>query len=494
MLIAHKRNPRSSRRGTALAYCMGVFVLVSVAGTTMFAVNSQHQMQILHYGLMTRLRAATESALETTRGRFTLVQTTQESWASLLPNAGWNTIQTLNVNGASVVVSGMNVGTPTTPRCRLRAVGSLSGRQWAAQYEFRPTSMGDFSYFSGGPNTQSIPSNTWVGGGYYSKGSINLNNESNIHFLKHASTSGSVMSPGNATWAEGYSTSVPQVNFQLGTLTFPEALSQVTSTHRHYRNTYKIELRGTVYRRHYSYKPAAGGNIMTTEDLPIPHNGIIYVGSRTDAPPAGIDCANPAHTNTNARANNDDVEFWGWLDNRRVSIFIADEVKLMNCVTYQTLLNNPDLRRFSEKKSPAALAMVEMLQLLSNSDISVHAGSFTPLASGQTVTNNAAYTAYDGSVHNDVGHQTNQFALDGIYIGYGEIERSSGNVAATGRELWLCGGMLSGTSPINNLFASHIRNNMDWDYRFETEEPPMVIKIYDQPPRVISGTFRSYQP
>lgn len=502
-LLAQQRERAKSRRGAALAYCMSVFVLVTISGMTLIAVNYQYQAQGIHYGLMSRLRAATENALESTRGRFTLVQTTQENWDALIPGTGWNNIQTVVVNGVTVQVSARSVGTAAVPRCRLRAVGTLSGRIWASEYEFKMTTFGDFALYTGGTNTQGIPANCKINGGYYSKPSINLVNRPDIEFFKAVATSGTVMNAPDPVYnfKEGYTQNVEEITFQPAITTFNVAKTQAQATSTvHYANTYMIELRGTVYRRYYTHRVATsgGGQYQNyVQDLAIPNNGIIYIEADTIQAAglgAGVD-ANAGMTNNNsARPNTSGLDVWGWLDGRKVSIYVEDKVTIKNNVMYQSLITNPNLRRFSEKESPAAKAIPELLGVISNSSLGLRFTDFTPMPTSQNVTDNAAYVSWDGRVWNDVGHQVNQYAVDGVFVGYDWVDQTGPNTAASGKEFWLCGSIISGTSPVNNLLDLCYRTNIDWDWRLEEEDPPFLIKTYGQPPKFIAGTFRSYQP
>ncbi|MCC6574686.1 MAG: hypothetical protein IT462_12965 [Planctomycetes bacterium] len=491
---------RNRRRGAAVGYAMLFFVAVTISGSTFLAITAQHQLQLMHYGLTARLRAATENALETTRGRFTLVAGTQENWDTLLPNSGWNTIQTVVIDSVSVVVSGQSVGTASSPQCQLRAIGTLSGRQWACLYEFKMTSLGDFSMYSGGNNTQTLPSHLHVNGGYYSKTTINMNNASDIHFYKGVATAGSVVSPSSATFAEGYTENATVIDFQPALTTFPDAKAAAASANIHYSNTWKIELRGTSYRRYYEHKTGNNSYTQLTQDIAIPNNGIIYI-ENDGCPASGID-ANIGYTNSRASRGNGAsaaLKLFGWLGNGtdqcRVSIYCEDGVDLVNNITYQSLMSTPDLRRVGQKKSPAAKAIPEMLAVISEDNIALCHSDWTPLPTAYEVTNDPAFVAWDGTVYDDDEHKDNQYAFDGVFVGYSVIDRGTGNLAGSGTtEFWLCGSIISGNAPFNNTLDICDRTNIDWDWRLEDEEPPFLIKTYGSAPPVIAGSFRSYNP
>lgn len=495
------RKHRSRRRGSAMSVVMAMFILVSLAGVAILATVSTGQRQLMHYGLMSRLRIATENGLERTRGRFALVAGVQEDWNTLLPNAGWNTIQTHVIDSCTVVVYGRSIGTAAVPRCRLRAIGQLAGRRWGMEYEFKQTSFGDFAMFTGGTNTQGIPANTKVNGNYYSKPSINFSNATGIEFYRNVATSGTVMNVPDPVYSfkQGYSTGVAEITFQPAVTSFATAKTEAQGTSTiYYKNTHEIIFTGTTFTRVYALRYGTGNNDYTTPsyqyNINIPDNGIIYI--ENDDPPSGVDApvGTICNKNSEMRSTTDGLKISGIINNRKITVYCEDQITISNNLTYQSLVSNPDLRRFGEKESPAAKSAYELLGVISQSSVGVNFNTFTPMASSANVTDNASYVAWDGRVWNDTGHQPNQYAIDGVFIGYDWIDRTGSSVAAANKEFWFCGSIISGDSPVNNLLDLCYRTNLDWDWRLEEQDPPFIIKTYGQPPAVIAKTFKSYAP
>src|SRR5688572_24214690 len=97
---------RSGRRGGVLAAAMLFFVMVTVAGTAILSMSSIQKLRTVRNGIDVRLMIAAEGAIETVRGRFTLVKGVQDDW-TWISSATWTSLGTINVNGINVDVEAL---------------------------------------------------------------------------------------------------------------------------------------------------------------------------------------------------------------------------------------------------------------------------------------------------------------------------------------------------------------------------------------------------
>src|SRR5262245_13689807 len=105
---------RTERRGGVLLVALGFVIAVSLAGTILLSLSYLHQVEMEHKARSVRLMAAAEAAIETKRGRFTLIAGVQEDWSALLPSTGWNNIDgPFTLNSARVQVQAMPIGGPS---------------------------------------------------------------------------------------------------------------------------------------------------------------------------------------------------------------------------------------------------------------------------------------------------------------------------------------------------------------------------------------------
>jgi hypothetical protein len=269
---------------------------------------------------------------------------------------------------------------------------------------------------------------------------------------------------------------------------------------------------------------------LATEVLPIPDEGVIYVKEgHAESVSAGMDVfgtgtngwrqtptswsGKSPTTWTNYRANatrlvrnsvgqnnpdNDNGGFtravllWGHLDGVRVSIGSDYNIILSSNVTYQSLMDNPELRAFfgdqaNGKESPAALGITEMLGVMSQQDVHLASTWWTPLPSSQGVPNGIPGDLFDGD-----HHPTDTYAIDGVYFALGHVTNTHLRNAQRG-ELWMHGGVIGGGT-VGWYFGTAFRTrNYHWDFRMRTTTPPYFLRAYNASAVFMPGTWRTYE-
>ena len=116
---------RQARRGSILGMAMLFFVMVTVAGAALLSMSTINRMKTVRNGVDVRLMIACEAAVESVRGRFTLIEGVQENW-SWLSDSSWTTIDTISVNGIPVTVQALGFADPSVPRARIRGSATAS--------------------------------------------------------------------------------------------------------------------------------------------------------------------------------------------------------------------------------------------------------------------------------------------------------------------------------------------------------------------------------
>ncbi len=125
---------------------MAFVLAVSLAGITMLSLAYVHQVQMDHKARAVRLMAAAEAAIETKRGRFTLIAGVQEDWSTLLPTSGWNNIDgPFQLNGAAVQVQAMPIGGASVPAARIRAIATMGITNRVVEYNIRVANFSEFA-------------------------------------------------------------------------------------------------------------------------------------------------------------------------------------------------------------------------------------------------------------------------------------------------------------------------------------------------------------
>ncbi len=487
------RYRRSRSRGSILTVVMLMLVVVAIAGSALLAMSALTRIDMVRRSLDVRLMIAAEAALESTRGRFTLVAGVQEDWSALMPSSGWNSLGTVVVNGISCQVQAAPVGGPEVLRARLRAIATVQSENRVVEYTIMAANFADYALYFGGTNTVSIGEYFKMVGNFYSRGSINLHNRPGIEFYGRTETSATVMNWTDLAYnfKQGYDDNVPIIEIPPTAYGFgPMYTAAQASGTLFYSNTISIELVGQQFVRTYRYRyTGTGSNYnhnhyqVLTETLQIPDNSVIYIDSAT--PPQGVDTYSAAANGMNWAAENH-LDLWGVLDERRVTIACEHEIHVVDNICYQTLLDNPNLRRYTEKQSSSALGFREMLGVVTETDLLYETPLWNALPYSSMVTDDA------GRSPPDTGHHANQYCLDGVFMGVQKSARGAVG-PATSRELWVCGGIINGNYASTLLASNFDRRNYDTDYRLQFTTPPYFLRAYGVTATQITGTWRVYE-
>lgn len=485
---------RRARKGGALAVSLFFVVLVAVAGGALLSMSSITRMNIVRQSADVRLMIAAEAGIETVRGRFTLVQGVQDDWSALMPTGGWNNVGgTLNINGIDVQPQVKPTGHASVLQARLRAVATLQGKTRVVEYTIQAANFGDYALYFGASNTVTIGSHFKMVGNFYSKGHINVANRPGVEFFNRVESSGAVMNyPDFAyNFKQGYNDYIPVIEIppEAYGLAPMRAAAEATGT-LFYANTISIRLDGEDFIRTYAYRKTGNKKNykkneyeIRAERIEIPDNSVIYIDENT-APP-GVDSWS-GHSKSSNNADYGQLDLWGVIDHKRVTIASESDISIVNNVSYRTLLDYPDLRRFTQKKSPGALGFREMLGVLSDGDIRFETKDWSPLPYDSRV--------WDDESRNppDVGHQYYQYSLDGVFMGVNKAARTAVGPSRD-RELWLNGSIINGNYPSTALANNFDRRNYDTDYRLQKTTPPYFMKAYGKSATFISGTWRTYE-
>lgn len=491
--IVRRLHRRRLSKGSVLAVAMLMLIVVTVAGSALLSMSALTRLNMVSRGMDVRLMIAAEAALESARGRFTLVAGAQEDWSALMPSSGWNNLGTVVVNGIACQLQAAPVGGPEVLRARVRAIATVGTRNKVVEYTIMAANFADYALYFGGNSTVSIGEYFKMVGNFYSRGSINLHNAPGIEFFGRTETSAKVMNWTSMAYnfKQGYDDNVPIVEIPPSAYGFgPMRTAAQASGTLFFANTVSIQLVGNKFIRKYLYRfTGTGSNYkkndyqLRTQTLVIPDNSVIYVDSST--PPQGVDSYSAAANGMN-RASEKYIELWGVLDEARVTIACEHEIHIVDNISYQTLLEKPSLRRYTEKQAPAALAFREMLGVVTQTDLLFETPSWTALPGASLVTNDASRNPPD------LGHYTKQYSLDGVYMG---VEKSARGAVGpgSGRELWVCGGIINGNHESTLLASNFDRRNYDTDYRLQRTTPPYFLRAYGVTATQITGTWRAYE-
>ncbi|MCA8911365.1 MAG: hypothetical protein KDB82_06650 [Planctomycetes bacterium] len=468
--------------------------LIAVAGGALLSISAINRMQMVKRSNGVRLLIAAEAGIETVRGRFTLVAGVQDDWSALLPSSDWNNIDgPLTINGIKVQCQAKPTGDSSTPKAKIRAIAYGVDQTRVVEYTIQAANFADYALYFGAPNTVGIGDNFKMVGNFYSKGHINLENGSGIEFFGDVDSMGKVMNYPNAAYnfKKGFTEYAPEVNIPPAAYGMDVMRAAAASSGTlFYANTLSIELQGDKFVRTYQYRYKGTSNNYKwkeyqtlTETLDIPDNSVIYIDD--DDAPAGVDSWGTSNGSSN-NANNGSLDLWGVLDYARVTVACEHDINITDNVSYQTLLDHPDYRRFTQKKKAGALGYREMLGVLADGDINFMTPDWSPLPWYSRVEDNASLDPPD------TGHQYYQYSLDGVYMGTDKARRGK-NGSSWYKELWVCGGIINGQYPTTELAGVFDRRNYDTDYRLKSTTPPYFLKAYGESANMVVGTWRTYE-
>jgi hypothetical protein len=586
--MVRSRSGTNDRQGGMLATAMLFFVMVTVAATAILSMSSIQKLRTVRNGIDIRLLIAAEAAIETVRGRFTLVKGVQDDW-SWVSSATWTNLGTINVNGITVDVEALRDPGNSVPRARVRARATAAGVTRVVELTIRVASFSDYAVFAANGN---LGANYKLVGNYFANDNVNVT-------VPGARIYGSTSMTGILTGTHILPTDPeypfvnenPQQN--QPTIPFPTDITEwdymkdiaETTGYVFAENTLEIVLNGTSFTRHYVRRKNSAsadvgtlptGHVDTTasswinpvtgvvnytnsdtanpylvnadyefvsQTLPIPDEGVIYIQG---GPAAGILTGGPAqvdvgdnlavsprsngfiqaHTLNNfglttdptyierlifqnaggftvPAGNTDILLLSGTLDDRRVTIVCDHRIIVKQPIAYQGNLDNPDNRRFfnndaqAGKQSDAALDMVEMLGVMSRTEIHPCPTWWTPLPAASRVTGDLAGETLPGHDWADTKNANGDYCMDGVYLAMAHIRpsRNYGYITGTGPlgELWYCGGLICQGDYGGGNGNTYCRRNYDWDYRMTVTMPPYFLRAYNTTARFVPGTWRTWE-
>ena len=600
---------RQGRRGGILGMAMLFFVMVTVAGTAILSMSAIQRLRTVRNGIDVRLMIACDGAVESVRGRFTLVAGIQENW-TWLSDTTWTYVDTVTVNGIPVTITALRHEDPSVPRARIRGSATASGVTRNVEYTIKVAAFSDYAVFVGEAGASNWGYFKCVGN-FYSVGACNFS-ATGTQFFGNAWTSATFTKSGNSdpdtfTYLKGTQQGIPVI-------TMPDDIANyaaiengakqpyLTEDHLFYENTLEIQLMGTQYRRIYVRRNSntvgtvlppgwSGGTIAPTgypgggtdglvpstlttgaagwvnvaglgnssnsfargslnifgapqawdnatvsgvattdvqnawytlswETRDIPHNGVIYVklgspagnlstidsdigGASNRYTQRGVNQGDLVRNTPNSRSDTGRtpiVLLSGLLTDRRVTI-CADglNVVIRDNIKYNSLANNPELRREANKTTDAAIdGIPEMLGVISRErwqnqatksgtflgggDVNMAYRYWNLLPAAQTVTNIAG----------DGGHLASQNCLDGVFLGTRSCGDNYYHSTAPTQEVWFAGGLIS-------LYTTYYTENCwsyvhyDWDWRLTETTPPFFLSSYNVSATFVPGTWRTWE-
>lgn len=163
------RSLRTNRRGGVLAAAMLFFVMVTVAGTAILSMSTIQRLKTVRNGIDVRLMIACEAAVESVRGRFTLIKGVQDDWG-WVSDSSWTSLGVVSVNGINVNIAAQRFPGDSVPRARVRANATASGKTRWVEYTVKVASFSDYSVFAGG--SSSLGQDYKLVGNYYNNGTL----------------------------------------------------------------------------------------------------------------------------------------------------------------------------------------------------------------------------------------------------------------------------------------------------------------------------------
>ncbi len=561
---------RTAMRGGALAAALFFMVVVTTAGIALLGSSTRNQIAIIERSVDVRLMMAAEAGLETVRGRFKFVAGVQDDWSVLAPSTNWTLVDTMTINGIAVRVETRDVTTDSVGKAEVRTIAAGPNHDRVVQMTLRVPSFSDYGVFLASTQRRQPAPGFMYTGDFYTAGELRIANAP--IFFGQAYVGGVIT--GNAGGGGGPTDTIsfpmlqakentpavtmPPSAFGEGTM---ESASNLTST-KLYKNTYKIELRGTTFRRWYHWRRTAPTPTTGTafQDINIPSNGVIYISA--DDCPANwtVPSASPADNSTGSVLTTDtkvwnnywgdnnhpawysppsptdknrvNLDLSGWLAKGvRVTIACEHQVRVVDNVIYETYAEDPSLRRSSNRQSPAALGMNEMLGVYAREWLLIENGNANPFTDMGTITkssidsdglNNGGssidvvtgpmfedpsgnpktppsspYNSNNGLLNTDA---TEQNCLDGVFMSGGYVVRSHNNYSSSKnwRSLWICGSFIANgvdaasAKSYPNLIIQHGPKNYNYDYRMKITTPPYFLIAYNTSAKMLPGSWLSY--
>ncbi|MCA8911305.1 MAG: hypothetical protein KDB82_06350 [Planctomycetes bacterium] len=505
---------RNARKGSILGMAMLFFVMVTVAGAALLSMSTINRMKTVRNGVDVRLMIAAEAGMETIRGRFTLVSGVQDDW-SWLTTGTWTTLDTISVNDTPVTLQANLLSGSSVPTARVRGIATASGRTRAVEQTIKVASFSDYARFSGSTSVTSFGANFKMVGTCYYRGGINLGGNGGIQFLGQATTSGVVSglpTPEGVAYnfPAGYIQGSPVISIPssaygtdpilaqadalsstyAGTTNLPQWDVKASGFH-FYRNTISLEffpfssgsVTGTQVVRRYYYRESGNENYLVSgqystrsETITLPQGEEICLYVDDSTPPLGYDCWNSGEYNYEDYGR---LDLSGTLRNARITVCTEMDCHVVDNVNYYTLLQNPSLRLQANKTSSAATSFTEMLGVVAQDEVLFDFNTFSPYNSGDT-----GYLA-DGV--------TNQYHLDGTFLGTYRAYYNGTPSASGSDEFWGCGCLIGVNYPTTGFGGAFGTRHYDWDWRLQSTTPPFFLRAYNVTATFVPGTWRTYE-
>ncbi|MDC1141935.1 hypothetical protein OAU50_02485 [Planctomycetota bacterium] len=534
----HSLGNRTTFRGGALAAALFFMIVVTTAGVALLNSSTSNQLAIIERSIDVRLMIAAEAGLESVRGRFRFVAGVQDDWSALVPSTSWTTIDTLTVNGIAVTVQTKNVTTDSVGKAQVRTIATGPSYSRVVQMTLRVPSFSDYAVFLAMTSKRNYATGFSFMGDYYTGGNVGIQNAPVFYGQSYIGgvVQGDAGGGGGPTDPISFplvqakentpAVTMPPSSFGEGSL---EAAANLTST-KLYKNTYKIELKGTYFTRHYHWKNSTTSGT-ATQDIAIPSNGVIYI-SADDCPVSwSVPGASPQDNSTGTLQTTDTKEFneywananhpaWysppdvtnsnrvnldleGWLAKGiRVTIACEHQIRVTDNIVYETYAEDPTLRRRLNRQSTAAMDMTEMLGvysrewlLIENNDtnsfrdmnnvmqseidsdgvgastttgIAVNSGPLFEQPDGTSHTPPSwPYNSNNSLVNTDASEQN---CMDGAFMSGGYVLRSHRSYTnnKNWRTFWICGSFIAnGLDGGGKSFPNLIRHHGPKNYNYD---------------------------
>ncbi|MCA8913906.1 MAG: hypothetical protein KDB90_00740 [Planctomycetes bacterium] len=194
----------------------------------------------------------------------------------------------------------------------------------------------------------------------------------------------------------------------------------------------------------------------------------------------------------------------GVIDDSRVTLVCDHRIIIKDCISYQGLLDNPNLRRFfndgsSGKQHDDAMNMKEMLGVMSKTEIHPTPTWWNPLPDASRVQGDLSGETIPGHDWSDIKSSSaggGDYSLDGVFLAINQTApaRNYGYTSGYGPlgEMWLCGGLICQGSYGGGFGNTFYRRNYDWDYRMNITMPPYFLRAYNTTARFVPGTWRTW--
>lgn len=194
----------------------------------------------------------------------------------------------------------------------------------------------------------------------------------------------------------------------------------------------------------------------------------------------------------------------GRIADRRVSFACDHTIIIKQPIVYDTLLNNPSLRRYYDnpshvtgKESQAALDIPEMLGVMSRMDITAPLTWWRPLTFHYGI--GGVTDDQPDEIIENVHYPADTYCMDGVFLALGDTspQRHYGINFTPGTgprgEMWFHGGLIGQTGYGGGNGNTFNRRNYDWDFRMALTMPPFFLNAYNTSATFVPGTWRTWE-